>query len=319
MTVALGVIGAGGIASMHLENADTMDDLSIEAVADVDEERARSAAEQREAATYTDGVRLIEDERLDAVLIAVPPFAHPEYEEAAVERGLDVLIEKPVGLSMEPVEATGAMIADSDVLTASGYVCRYAEVTERLLEYLSDRTIGSIESTYWAPVTESAWWKRRDQSGGQLVEQATHPYDLHRYLAGEVASVVGRGTDRRLVDDIDFHDASSVTMVHEDGAVSHVSATCAASTFRFETRIVAEDAQLNVDFRNHEIEGIVDGDPVHYEGSGDWYRRELRAFVDAVTADSSAPIRSDYADAAETLRLTLAATDAIESDERIEP
>lgn len=318
MTVRLGVIGAGGIATVHMDNADTIDGVTIEAVADIDEEAARAAADPRDAEVYTDGLELIESESLDAVLIAVPPFAHPEYEEAAAEAGLDILIEKPVGLAMEQVEATQAMIEETGVLIASGYVVRYADVTDRLLELLDGRTIGSVESTYWAPVTPSDWWQSKAQSGGQLVEQATHPYDLHRYLAGDVDWVVGAGTDRRLTDEIDFHDASSVTMVHESGVVSHVGATCAASSFRFETRIVAENAQLTIDFLDHEITGEVDGEAFEYSGDDDWYRRELVAFVDAVERGTSDPIRADFGDAAETLSLTLEATEAIETEERID-
>jgi len=318
MTVRLGVIGAGGIATVHMDNADGIDGVDVVAVADVDEEAAREAAEPREAAVYTDGTELIDAGGLDAVLIAVPPFAHPEYEEAAAAAGLDVLIEKPVGLEMEQVERTRETIEDAGVMTASGYVARYADVTEKLRELLDGRTIGSIESTYWAPVTPSAWWQRKAQSGGQLVEQATHPYDTHRYLAGDVDWLAGAGTDQRLTDEIDFHDASSVTMVHDGGTLSHVSATCAASSFRFETRVVAESAQLTVDYIDHTVTGEVDGEPVDYSGDDDWYRRELAAFVEAVDASSTEAIRSDYGDAAETLALTLAATEAIETEGRIE-
>lgn len=317
MTVRLGVIGAGGIATVHMDNADEIDGVEIVAVADVDEEAAREAAEPRGASVYTDGGELIDAGGLDAVLIAVPPFAHPEYEEAAAEAGLDVLIEKPVGLEMEQVEQTRKKIEDADVITASGYVARYADVTEHLLDLLDGRTIGSIESTYWAPVTPAEWWQRKAQSGGQLVEQATHPYDTHRYLAGEVDWLVGAGTDRRLTDEIDFHDASSVTMVHDDGTLSHVSATCAASSFRFETRVVAESAQLTVDYIDHTITGEIDGEPVDYSGDDDWYRRELAAFVEAVESGTTDSVRSDYGDAAETLALTLAATEAVETEQRI--
>lgn len=319
MSVALGVIGAGSIASIHLDNADEMPDVDVRAVADVDEDAAREAAEPRDATAYADGKRLLREESLDAVLIAVPPFAHPEYERAALESGLDLFVEKPLGLSLQTVEATRDRIADADVLAAAGYVCRYAEVTDRLRKLLEGRTIGTIETTYTAPAPEAEWWRRRDRSGGQIVEQATHPYDIHRYVAGEVAAVAGAGTEARLVEDVDFHDASSVTLVHENGAVSHVGATCGASAFTFETRVVAEGTQLTVDFVDHELRGVVDGEDVCFEGAGDWYRRELRAFADAVTAGSSGPIRSDYADATETLGLTLAAREAVESGERCRP
>ena len=60
-------------------------------------------------------VRLGHEEGLDAAPIAVPPFAHPKHEEAAAERGLDIPIEKPVGLTSEQVEATGEVIESADI------------------------------------------------------------------------------------------------------------------------------------------------------------------------------------------------------------
>ncbi|MFC7189928.1 Gfo/Idh/MocA family protein [Halocatena marina] len=102
MTVSVGFIGAGGIASIHLETFDAVVDgydIELAAVADVDEERARTAADSRDGTAYTDGEELIESEPLDALVVAVPPFAHGSYERMAAARDIDLFIEKPVGLS----------------------------------------------------------------------------------------------------------------------------------------------------------------------------------------------------------------------------
>ncbi|WP_117595527.1 Gfo/Idh/MocA family protein [Haloprofundus halophilus] len=340
MTLSVGFVGAGGIASVHLEtlddalergltdrNGDTLD-VELAAVADVDEARAREAATPRGAEAYTDGVELVESESLDALVVAVPPFAHGEYERAAAEYGVDLFVEKPVDLTVDAARETERHVADAGILAQVGYVCRYAGITERALELLEDRRIGHVDSTYWAPLPDTQWWYDRARSGGQLVEQSTHVYDLHRYLLGEATAATGSGTDGLLVDAVDFQDATSVTLDHESGAVSHVSSACGTAESRFVVRIAAEDALLELDYFDYTLSGTVDGEPVSFEADGDWYRREFEAFLRAAarTAESvgydagsdarSVDVRSTYDDAIETLNLTLAAREAAETGER---
>ncbi|WP_224270877.1 Gfo/Idh/MocA family protein [Haloprofundus salinisoli] len=337
MTLSVGFVGAGGIASVHLETLDDALetgltdrnggslDVELTAVADVDETRAREAAVPRDAEAYTDGVELIESESLDALVVAVPPFAHGEYERTAAEYSIDLFVEKPVDLTVDAARETARRVADSGILAQVGYVCRYAGITERALELLNGRRIGHIDSTYWVPAPDTGWWYERARSGGQIVEQSTHVYDLHRYLAGEVTSATGSGTDGLLVDAVDFQDATSVTLDHESGAVSHVSSTCGSPDSRFEVRIAAEDAYLELDYFGYTLSGTVDGEPVRYEADGDWYRREFEAFLraaagrDGVRTDTSerVDVRSTFDDAVETLELTLAAREAAETGERV--
>lgn len=337
MTLSIGFVGAGGISSVHLETLDVARegdltgydgnvlDVELAAVADVDEAQARDAAAPRDATIYTDGVDLVESESLDALVVAVPPFAHGKYERAAAEHGVDLFVEKPVGLDADAARETARRIADSGVLAQAGYVCRYGGITERALELLDCRRIGHVDSTYWVPLPETSWWCERARSGGQIVEQSTHVYDLHRYLIEEVTAAAGSGTDGLLVDSVDFQDATSVTLDHESGAVSHVSSACGSVDSRFEVRIAAEDAFLELDYIGHTLSGTVDGELVQFEVDGDWYRREFEAFLRAVAkrngvrTDSSgqADVRSTFGDAVKTLELTLAAREAAETGERV--
>ncbi|SFR64095.1 Gfo/Idh/MocA family protein [Halogeometricum limi] len=338
MTLAVGFIGAGGIASVHLATLDEASedglrdrdggrlDVELVGVADVDESRAREAAEPRGAAAYTDGVDLLESESLDAVVVAVPPFAHGEYERVAAERDVALFVEKPLGLDADAVRETAQVVEDAGVLTHVGYVCRYAQITERARELLDGRTMGHVDSTYWVPLPDTPWWRERARSGGQLVEQSTHVYDLHRYLLGDATAAIGSGTDRRLVDAVDFQDTTSVTLEHDSGAVSHVSSSCASPESRFRVRINAEDAFLELDYFEHTLTGTVDGETVAFEGDGGWYRREFEAFLRAAAAenareagsgDADDGVRSDFGDALKTLELTLDARRAAESGGRV--
>lgn len=312
--VDVGVIGAGGIATVHLETLSNIPAVDVCAIADIDDERAGTAATEYEAVAYTDGIELLESESLDVLFVTVPPFARTTFERRAAECGIDLFVEKPVGLDLERARRTERVIDETGVLADVGYVCRHAEITDRARSILEGRTIGLLCSRYAVNVPDVPWWREREKSGGQLVEQATHVYDVHRLLAGDVDSVRGVSTDRRLVTEIDFADASTVAMTHESGSISQVTATSAALSPQFTVTVFASGAQLTLDFFEHTIVGVVDGERIEYDGANDWYQREVENFVAAVEDRDESRLRSPYPDAVETLELTLAARDSLESD-----
>ncbi|ADQ68866.1 dehydrogenase [Halogeometricum borinquense DSM 11551] len=319
MTTTVGFVGAGGIAAVHLDSLDQYDGATLVAVADIDGERARAVADPRGATAYTDGHELIaeESESLDALVVAIPPFAHEGYEREAADAGIDLFVEKPVGLDSEVVAATRRELESSGVVTQVGYVCRYAQITDRARELLDGRQVAHVDSEYWVSVPDTSWWSSRAHSGGQLVEQSTHVFDVHRYLLGEVETVRGDGTDGLLADGLDFQDATSTTLSHESGAVSHISSTCASPESRFQVRVVADDAFLELDYFEHSLSGVVDGERVTFQGDGSWYQREFEAFLAAVRGRGD-DVRSDYADAARTFEVTLAAREAAETGDCID-
>ncbi len=92
----VGFIGAGIIANRHIGNLLAFEDVHVVAVTDLQVERARVAAARCGATAYTDYAEMLARERLDAVYVCVPPFAHGAPEDAAIERGLPFFVEKPL-------------------------------------------------------------------------------------------------------------------------------------------------------------------------------------------------------------------------------
>ncbi len=95
----LGFIGAGGIAERHTKVLLEFPDVSIAAFADPSLERAQELAALAGAKAYADYRQMLDREQLDALYICVPPFAHGEIEQAAIERGLPFFVEKPLEVS----------------------------------------------------------------------------------------------------------------------------------------------------------------------------------------------------------------------------
>jgi len=317
--VDVAFIGAGGIArGKHFDNVETMADVDVRGICDVDEEAATSAAERFDAEAFTDHADVYRSLDLDAVFVCLPPFAHGDQEIMAAERGIDVFVEKPLTLSNDTAAGIAAAVEDAGIVTQVGYNWRYSPGLDRAREILSDRALGYVEGYWWGgvPGGEGHWWRDYDRSGGQTVEQATHVFDACRYLAGDVERVSAAGS-HRLVDLVDFPDTVSSTIEHETGVVSSVSNTCAAEDGKVHLEVVAEGATLEVS--QHDVSGVVDGDEIEESFDADPYAREVEAFVAAVRAGDPSQVRTPYDDARRSLALTLAVNEALERGEPVAP
>lgn len=319
MAVKIGFIGAGGIATTHLDNLRERDDGAVVAVCDLDEEAAQRGAEPHDAAVYTDSAKMYEETDLDAVFVCVPPFAHGAPELEAADRGIDLFVEKPLGLEADTAREIDEAVADAGILTQVGHMNRYADIVERASDLIEDRTLALVDGHWWGGVPGAAWWRVESKSGGQVVEQATHTYDLVRNFAGDVERVRAAGGQRVVTEKIDFPDATSATMTHENGVVSHVSATSASPDGANELRLVGDEFTLRLDFGTNTLKGTVDGARIDYEGSGKTYEPELDAFLEAVETRDASSLRSPYADARKTFETTLAVNESIESGEATSP
>lgn len=311
-------IGAGTMGQRLLEQFDRHDDVRIAAICDLNEESAREAAEQHDAAVYTDHGRLYRNESLDAVVLAIPSFAHTNQAIDAARRGLDLFIEKPVARTTEKATKVSTVIEKHGVISQSGYLSRYSSLVDRAEELISDRTISLIEGRYWGGVPAHKWGRQKEKSGGGNVQLTTHIFDLIRYFGGDVRTVAAFGGSRVDVESIDFEDVNSTTMKHENDIVSHVSTNCVTPVGR-KLELAGDGFYLELDFTHRTLTGTVDDEHFEYESddSNEALRREVDAFVAAVAERNKSYIKSDYADAAKTLELTLAANEAIKTGEPV--
>jgi predicted dehydrogenase len=314
----VGLIGCGFIGTRHLGNLIGWDDADVVAVADADSSRAQAAAELAGARTYRDGTELIDGEELDAVWICVPPFAHGPPEQAATARGLPFFVEKPLAADLDVAEQIGRAVAAAGLLTSVGYHWRYLDTVVAAQSLLRDRP-ARMALGYWLDATPPpAWWHVERTSGGQMVEQATHLFDLARVLVGEPTSVFGAGCriERAAWPDSDIFEVSTATMRFGCDAVATINATCILDApHRIGLQLVAEglaieltEDEMTVDRGRRRQTRRVELDPIHVED---------RAFLDAVQGHP-ATVRADYADALATHRLVAAAARAARSGQTIE-
>ena len=101
----IAMIGLGGVASAHLKAYETLADVSISHVCDVNEARVREVARETGATAYTSYQDLLAEADIDLALVLTPANVHREIVEAAAEKGVHVLCEKPLAATLEDGEA----------------------------------------------------------------------------------------------------------------------------------------------------------------------------------------------------------------------
>ena len=308
----VGCVGTGFIAGRHLSALSSFPDVTVVAVADPAVDRAQAAAERCGARAYDDGLALLEQEELDAVWLCVPPFAHGPLEQAAVDRGLPFFVEKPLAVDLATATSIAAQVRDAGLLTAVGYHWRFLDVVEQAAGVLAGADV-HLATGHWLDATPAApWWSQRARSGGQLVEQSTHLFDLVRVLVGEVASVSAAEVTvpRSGLPDADAPTASSVTLHFVSGAVGTIASTCVLGwRHRVGLHLFAEGTVVELLERglgDHELRVRTgDGERVA-QSDQDPIAHEDRAFCDALRGDVDG-VRVDYEEALRTHELVCAA------------
>ena len=196
MTVKVGFIGAGNISRAHRRHLKRIDDVAVVAVCDVDRTKAAEAAAEWGASVFTDYRIMLDKVALDAVYICVPPFAHETQEVLAAEKGIALFVEKPIALHMETAREADAAIREHGVISCVGFQGRYLDIIGKTRDLLASRPAGLAIGYWMGGLPGTPWWRRKQMSGGQAVEQTVHVTDMARYLFGDVKTVYAGGPYR---------------------------------------------------------------------------------------------------------------------------
>jgi predicted dehydrogenase len=220
-----------------------------------------------------------------------------------------------VALSLDLARQVAEGIQKKGLVSASGYQTRYSEAADKARELLAGKTVGMALGFYLGGLPGTPWWRVQAQSGGQLVEQATHTVDLMRWLLGDVSRVYGTGA-RRVFKDLpnyDIFDVATTTLHFASGVVGSVANTSilgsgTAAGAPSGVHVLAQDLRLEV--WGTSLKLTTAGKTEDLRWSSNTMLVEDQAFVEAVARRDPARVRSPYVDAARTLAVTLAAEES---------
>jgi predicted dehydrogenase len=184
------------MGQLHMLSAMRVDGVNVVAVADKSTV-SRKYAERFHVKTYDDYQKLIDLEDLDAVIISLPNFLKKESVFYAAEKGLDILLDKPLSRNLEEAKEMLGKVEKEHVRMMLGVNYRYFPCTLKLKNRfdsgeLGDPVILTSElvmngplSHGLVPVPVADWWLSKDLSGGgALLDLGYHLIDTLCWLMG---------------------------------------------------------------------------------------------------------------------------------------
>lgn len=230
--VRLALVGAGAFAQAeHLPNLlRSAPTLSLRAIVSRHGHSAMAAARRFGAAYATTDLRQVwDDPDVDAVLIATRHNLHAQLALEALKAGKHVLVEKPLAITTNELEAIADFYRSHEGAGApillTGFNRRFAPLSQRLRELLADRR-GPMMIMYrfHTDPLPSNHWIYGPEGGGRNLGEACHAYDLFTFLTGarvhrvQAQALCGPERSRVATDNfsamLDFSDGSIATLIY---------------------------------------------------------------------------------------------------------
>jgi len=293
----IAILGPGGIADdQHAPAVAAHSDATLWSVLSRSQARAVEFAHRHSLASpdpaHTDLDTLLQDPRLDAVIIATPDRLHASQVKAAAKAGKHILLEKPMATSLEECDEMIASCNESGVTLAMAYHLRWHAGHRQIRHQVADGLIGKLrhmrvhwtfaapDDTNWRSSTDTGrWWA--------LAANGTHCLDFIRWFMvpseGEITDV------RCLVSRAKFgspHDETSIVLLQfASGATAEFSVSVQfASESRIEIYGDEGTVRMEATMGRHGAGDIfVDGNPFDYEVANP-FLGELDDFIKAIRA-----------------------------------
>jgi len=235
-----GVIGCGWFGSAHCRVYREISDLV--AVSDINAEKAKALAKKYDVNWYTNHIEMIKNEKLDAVSVVVPPKHIPQITEDFAKHGIDVLMEKPLGINVNEVEK---LLVYDNVRIMPGFIELFNPVFERLKKGLplvgepimaSTRRIGRFPRRFW--------------NIGVIMDLAFHDIYILRDLFGSV-----RRMDRMVsyFTNDKFEDAAIIILEFNNGVKCLIEANWLTPSRERKLRVYGSQGIIEIDFITQEL------------------------------------------------------------------
>lgn len=232
------LVGCGRIAANHIKAA-LKNHLEIIAVCDLEEENMEALLKQYHLdqntgiKRYTDYRKMIDENDLTLVGIATESGCHAEIALYCIDRGIHLIIEKPVAMNMADADELVRRSKEKGVKVSACHQNRFNVAVQKMRNALESGRFGKIshgsvhirwnrDKEYY---DQADWRGKWATDGGALMNQCIHGIDLLRWMMGnEIAEVYG-ATRQQFHPYIEAEDVGVAVVQFRDGSVATIEGT----------------------------------------------------------------------------------------------
>jgi len=231
------LIGCGRVAPNHIKAA-LKNGLEIIAVCDINSEHIDilfgcselTDAQKAGIRRYSGYTELFDREKPELVSIALPSGLHAECAKEAVKRDINVIVEKPIALSIKDADEIIALSKEHNVMVSACHQNRFNLAVQEMRSYLEQGSFGKLSNAAvtvrWSRgesyYSQAEWRGTWAQDGGALMNQCIHGIDLLRWMCGgEIKSVYGK-TANILHPYIEAEDVGTAVIEFSNGCIATI-------------------------------------------------------------------------------------------------
>ncbi|HEX9099868.1 MAG TPA: Gfo/Idh/MocA family oxidoreductase [Candidatus Dormibacteraeota bacterium] len=287
----IGLVGLGTMGRNHMRVLNELDDATLVAVCDEDASIVAAACEKHGMKGYGSWVEMFDREDLDAAIVAVPTRFHREVGLAALERGLHVLVEKPIAASLKEGRDLVEAAVRARRLLAVGHIERFNPAVRELQRRVGAGELGRV---FQVQARRQGPFPARIRDVGVVIDLATHDLDVMCHLVdSEVDRVYGETAQRIHTE---HEDLLNALLKFDGGAVGVLQVNWLTPTKIRELSVLGERGLFLVDYLTQELTHFKNAEEALpnlrsvSEGEMVWFpitkaeplKLELMSFLDAV-------------------------------------
>ncbi len=239
----VGVIGVGYLGKFHAEKYARMENVNLVGVVDIEPSKAKNISDKLNTHPYFNYKDIID--MVDAVSIAVPTPEHFRISRAFLTHGVDVLIEKPITVTLQEADELIKTAESRGLIIQVGHLERFNPAVVALRDII--KKPGFIESH------RLSVYKKRCTDVSVVLDLMIHDIDIiSNFVCSDIRQIHAAG-----VSVISGHtDIANARLEFENGCVANVTASRISRRNERKIRLFQKDAYISVDFAHQEVDVI---------------------------------------------------------------
>lgn len=242
------VIGVGMMGKNHARIYADMERTDLVAIADPDEVLVKKLSKKYGCKGYIDYKDMLESEKLDVVSVAVPTELHKKVAFDLIEKGIPMLLEKPISGTVTDGQEIIDSAKKAGVKLMIGHIERF---NPAILELKKRLDAGELGRVFKIDVNRVGPFPVRIRDVGVVVDLAVHDIDIIRYLTGSEVKRIRSEIDRRI--NSEHEDLLKALLRLENGTICDLNIDWLTPTKIRELYITGEKGMFKVNYITQDI------------------------------------------------------------------